>query len=131
MDGALAEYAAADGRYVVKVPAGVDPVDAAPLTCAGVTSYKAVKVAHVVPGERVAGLPRDGSFEIPIFATVLGGLSVIGSIVGTRQDLREVFALPAAGRTRVITETRKLESINTSMADVLAGAVPARIVFEL
>ena len=45
IDGGFAEYVKANGRYVVKVPPGVDPVDAAPLTCAGVTTYKAVKVA--------------------------------------------------------------------------------------
>src|SRR5581483_6250466 len=45
IDGGFGEYATAYGRYVVKVPAGVDPLDAAPLTCAGVTTYKAVKVA--------------------------------------------------------------------------------------
>jgi alcohol dehydrogenase, propanol-preferring len=36
---------------------------------------------------------------VPIFDTMLGGKSIIGSIVGTRQDLAEVFALHAAGRT--------------------------------
>lgn len=220
IDGGLAEYAVADARYVVAVPDGVSPRDAAPLTCAGVTTYKAVKVAHIVPAERVAvfgigglghlavqyakivggfvtavditeeklalaselgadrvinaattdpaaaiqaeggadvaivlaassevfaqafaslrrggrlicvGLPREGAFEIPIFQTVLMGISVIGSIVGTRQDLREVFALHAAGRTTVISEIRNLDDINECMDDVLAGTVPARIVFE-
>ena len=220
VDGGLREYSTADARYVVKVPDGVSPVDAAPLTCAGVTTYKAVKVAHVVPSERVAifgigglghlavqyarivggfvtavdvtdeklqlakrlgadhlvnaakvdaadaiqaeggadvaivlaassdvfeqafrslrrggrlvcvGLPRDGAFQLPIFETVLKGLSVIGSIVGTRQDLREVFALHAAGRTEVVTETRDLADVATAMDEVLAGKVPARIVFE-
>lgn len=220
IDGGLREYATADARYVVKVPEGVSAVDAAPLTCAGVTTYKAVKVAHVVPSERVAvfgigglghlavqygkifggfvtavditdeklqlakrlgadhlvnasqvnaaeaiqaqggadvaivlaassdvfeqafkslrrggrlvcvGLPKDGAFTLPIFETVLKGLSVIGSIVGTRQDLREVFALHAAGRTEVVTEVRDLENIAAAMDEVLAGTVPARIVFE-
>lgn len=220
IDGALAEYAVADSRYVVSVPDGVSARDAAPLTCAGVTTYKAVKVAHVVPTERVAvfgigglghlavqyakivggfvtavdvvdekldlavelgadhvvnavtsdpvaeiqskggvdvaivlaassavfaqafhslrrggrlvcvGLPKEGSFEVPIFETVLKGISIIGSIVGTRQDLREVFALHAAGRTRVISEVRELSEINESMTDVLDGQVPARIVIE-
>ena len=37
---------------------------------------------------------------MPIFDTVLNGKSVIGSIVGTRNDLADVFALHAAGRTR-------------------------------
>ena len=34
--------------------AGADPLDAAPLTCAGVTTYKAVKVARVRSSETVA-----------------------------------------------------------------------------
>ena len=76
------------------------------------------------------GLPKDGAFRLPIFETVLKGISVIGSIVGTRQDLREVFALDAAGRTEVVTQVRDLEDIATAMDEVLAGTVPARIVFE-
>ena len=75
-------------------------------------------------------LPADGTLQIPIFDTVLGGISVIGSIVGTRQDLADVFALHAAGRTRVVAEGRKLDEINQSFDDVLAGRVPARLVIE-
>jgi propanol-preferring alcohol dehydrogenase len=44
-DGGFGEYATAYGRYVVSVPDGVSSLDAAPLTCAGVTTYKAIKVA--------------------------------------------------------------------------------------
>jgi propanol-preferring alcohol dehydrogenase len=75
-------------------------------------------------------LPAAGTMQIPIFDTVLGGISVIGSIVGTRKDLADVFALHAAGRTRVIAETRKLDEINTTFDEVLAGRVPARVVLE-
>ncbi len=218
VDGALAEFAVADAHYVVGVPDGVSPVDAAPLTCAGLTTYKAVRVAAVVPGERVAvfgigglghlavqyarlagalvtavdvtatkldlarelgaddlvdasredpvraieraggadvaivlatasevfaqawrslrrggrlvcvGLPEQGSLTIPIFDLVLGGRSVIGSIVGTRDDLARVFALHAVGRTRVVSEIRTLDRLPASMDDVLAGWVPARVV---
>ena len=39
--------------------------------------------------------------------------------------------LHAAGRTRVIGRARKLDEVNESIDDVLAGRVPARIVFEL
>lgn len=221
IDGAFAQFAVADARYAVPVPNGVDPWDAAPLTCAGVTTYKALKVAHVVPAETVAvfgvgglghlavqyarvfgaeviavdiepeklrlarelgadhtvdgssgdaaaqvqelggadvavvlaasaqvfeqafaslkrggrlvcvALPADGTMVIPIFDTVLKGISIIGSIVGTRQDLAEVFALHAAGRTRVVSVRRALADVNAAMADVLAGRVPARIVLEL
>ena len=54
IDGGFGEYATAFARYVVKVPEGVDPFDAAPLTCAGVTTYKAVKVAGTRSSDLVA-----------------------------------------------------------------------------
>jgi alcohol dehydrogenase, propanol-preferring len=220
IDGGFGEYAKAYGHYVVKVPDGIDPFDAAPLTCAGVTTYKAVKVAgtrssdlvavfgvgglgHMavqyaaIAGGRVVavdlvdeklelarelgaeftvnaanedpaeaierlggadqaialavsprsfeqaygslrrggtlvfvGLPADNEMKLPIFETVLNGITVVGSIVGTRTDLREVFELHAAGKTRVIREVRPLDEVNEAIADVEAGHVPARIVFE-
>lgn len=220
IDGGYAQYAVADGRYVVPVPDLVTSLDAAPLTCAGVTTYKAVKVAgaglgtkigvfgvgglghlavqyarlaggfvtavdieadklelahqlgadHMVnaaktdPVEEIqrrggldvalalaasnesfrqafaslrrggrmvcVGLPAEGDLNLPIFETVLGGLSVIGSIVGTRQDLVEVFDLHAAGRTRVIAEGRELADINAVFDEILTGRVPARVVIE-
>ena len=75
--------------------------------------------------------PADNAaINVPIFSTVLGARSVIGSIVGTRQDLTEVFALHAAGRTEVTLETRSLDQVNESFADVLASRVPARLVFQ-
>ena len=61
---------------------------------------------------------------------MLFGISVIGSIVGTRQDLAEVFALHQAGRTRVVGVGRKLDEINSCFEEVLAGKVPARLVLQ-
>ncbi len=69
--------------------------------------------------------------KLPIFPTVLRGISVIGSIVGTRADLAEVFELHARDRTRVIVKTRKLDEVNEAIDDVVAGRMNARIVFEL
>ncbi len=74
-------------------------------------------------------LPAEGTTTVPIFDTVLGGKSIICSIVGTRKDLADVFALHAAGRTEVIAEERRLEEVNTCIDDVLASRVPARLVF--
>jgi len=59
---------------------------------------------------------------------VLKGISVIGSIVGTRQDLAEVFALHAAGKTPVVVEPRPLDDVNQAIEDVLAARVDARVV---
>jgi propanol-preferring alcohol dehydrogenase len=50
--------------------------------------------------------------------------------VGTRQDLAEVFALHAAGRTRVVAETRSIDDVNEAIAEVLSGHVTARLVFD-
>ncbi|MFD9701399.1 alcohol dehydrogenase catalytic domain-containing protein [Lentzea sp. NPDC059081] len=220
IDGGYAEYAVADARYAVSVPDGVTPLDAAPLTCAGVTSYKAVRAGRVGLADRVAvfgvgglghlaiqyarhaggfvtavdveadklalagnlgaeqvidattadpaaviraqggadvalalsaepsayehalaslrrggrlvcvGLPVGGVLPVPIFEAVTRGISVIGSIVGTRKDLVEVFTLHAAGRTTVTAEPRKLEEINQAFTDVLANRVRARLVIE-
>lgn len=220
VDGCYAEYFLAEAAFAAPVPAGLDPREAAPLTCAGVTTYKAVKVGNVRPGDMVAvsgvgglghlavqyakifggtvaaiditdeklqlakdlgadividartedpakvlaahggadvaialavddhsfatdyaglrrggrlvlvALPASGSLQIPVFDTVLNGTSVIGSIVGTRADLIDVFALHAAGRTKVSYETRPLADVNEAIAEVLHGKAKARIVLE-
>jgi propanol-preferring alcohol dehydrogenase len=220
VDGGFAEYFLADAAFAAAVPAGINPFDAAPLTCAGVTTYKAVKVGNVRPTDLVAisgvgglghlalqyakifggtvaaidvtaeklqlakdlgadfvidartedpaevlqahggadvaiglavddksfataysglrrggrlvlvALPAAGTLSVPVFDTVLGGISVIGSIVGTRADLADVFALHALGRTRVIYEARDLSQINESIDDVLHGRAKARIVLQ-
>ena len=220
VDGCYAEYFLAEAAFATPVPDGIDPREAAPLTCAGVTTYKAVKVGNVRPGDLVAvsgvgglghlavqyakifggtvaavditdeklqlakdlgadividarhedpaevlrghggadvaiglavddssfatayaglrrggrlvlvALPASGTLRIPVFDTVLNGTSVIGSIVGTRADLYEVFALHAAGRTMVSYETRPLADVNQGISDVLHGRAKARIVLE-
>ena len=76
-------------------------------------------------------MPADNEVTLPIFETVLNGITIVGSIVGTRTELREVFELHAAGRTQVTREVRPLEPRSTSRStDVEAGRVAARIVFE-
>ncbi|MDQ1034472.1 propanol-preferring alcohol dehydrogenase [Streptomyces sp. V3I8] len=220
-DGGYAEKMPAWADFAQPVPEGITALEAAPLTCAGVTTYKALKVAGVRPAQLVAisgigglghmavqyakiagatvaaidvtddklalaaelgadlvidareqdvgavlkshggahvalalavnetafasvhaglrrggklvmvALPAHGTIQVPIFDTVLGGTSVLGSIVGTRQDLAEVFQLHAAGRTKVIYETRPLASVNESIDAVLNGHIKARIVFDL
>ena len=75
-------------------------------------------------------LPADNEVQLPIFETVLNGITIVGSIVGTRQDLREVFELHAAGKTKVIRETRPLDQVNEAIAEVDSGKINARIVLR-
>jgi propanol-preferring alcohol dehydrogenase len=76
-------------------------------------------------------LPADNYEQLPIFETVLNGIHIAGSIVGTRLDLAEVFELHAASKTRVIYETRKLEDVNQSFEEIERGRIPARLVFDM
>src|ERR1035437_5492564 len=51
--GAFADYIVADPNYVAPIPAGLSAINAAPLICAGITSYKGIKETHARPGEWV------------------------------------------------------------------------------
>jgi propanol-preferring alcohol dehydrogenase len=53
-NGGFAEYILADPDYVARIPQGLDPRAAAPLICAGLTSYKGIKETQARPGEWVA-----------------------------------------------------------------------------
>src|ERR1700740_3114623 len=75
-------------------------------------------------------LPADNYVKLPIFETVINGISVKGSIVGNRVDLAETFELHAAGRTKVERETRKLEEVNHAFEEVESGKAKARLVFD-
>jgi propanol-preferring alcohol dehydrogenase len=50
-NGGFAEYIVADPNYVAHIPAGLAARDAAPLICAGITSYKGIKETAARPGE--------------------------------------------------------------------------------
>jgi propanol-preferring alcohol dehydrogenase len=53
-NGGFADYLLADPNYVAQVPAGLAPADAAPLICAGITTYKGIKQTDARPGEWIA-----------------------------------------------------------------------------
>jgi propanol-preferring alcohol dehydrogenase len=52
-NGGFAEYILADPNYVAHIPDGLDARAAAPLICAGLTSYKGIKETQARPGEWV------------------------------------------------------------------------------
>jgi propanol-preferring alcohol dehydrogenase len=53
-NGGFAEYILADPDYVAHIPKGLDPKAAAPLICAGLTSYKGIKETKAKPGDWIA-----------------------------------------------------------------------------
>ncbi|MFJ9500421.1 alcohol dehydrogenase AdhP [Brevibacillus centrosporus] len=221
VDGAYAEYCVAPAAYVARIPNELSDVDAAPILCAGVTTYKALKVANVKPGEWVAiygigglghvalqyakamgynvvavdihkekldlakelgadvtvnssevdpveaiqekvggvhgavsvavtkkafeqayksvrrggslvvvGLP-NAELPIPIFDTVLNGVTVKGSIVGTRKDMQEALDFAARGKVRAIIETQPLDKINEVLERMEKGQINGRVVLTM
>ena len=75
------------------------------------------------------GLP-PGDFPAPIFEIVLKGLTVRGSIVGTRQDLEEALDFYARGQVHPTVSTRGLGEINTVFDEMRHGAIDGRVVIR-
>ena len=75
------------------------------------------------------GLP-PGEFPAPIFDIVLKGLTIRGSIVGTRQDMDEALAFYAAGKIKPTYSKRPLEDINAVFDEMEHGKIEGRVVIE-
>ncbi|WP_034662045.1 alcohol dehydrogenase AdhP [Cellulomonas sp. KRMCY2] len=73
------------------------------------------------------GLPA-GDFPASIFEIVLKGLTVRGSIVGTRQDLDEALSFYARGQIHPTVSTRGLGEINEIFGEMSRGQIDGRVV---
>ena len=76
------------------------------------------------------GLP-PGSFPISIFDMVLDGITIRGSIVGTRLDLQESLAFAAEGKVKATIAIEKLEHINSVFEQMKKGNINGRIVLDM
>jgi propanol-preferring alcohol dehydrogenase len=73
VNGGFAEYILADPDYVAHVPAGLAAVEAAPLICAGITTYKGIKQTEARPGEWIAISGAGGLGHLAIqYAKAMG-----------------------------------------------------------
>ncbi|KXV78060.1 alcohol dehydrogenase AdhP [Acetobacter cerevisiae] len=220
VNGCFAEYVVADPNYVALLPKGIDPVQVAPVLCAGLTVYKGLKMTDTKAGNWVAisgvgglgqmavqygvamglnvvavdiddeklaiarklgaaltvnaretdpaafmqkevggvhgglitavstkafsqamgyvraggtlvlnGLP-PGDFPISIFDMVMNGTTIRGSIVGTRLDMIEALSFFADGKVKSVTQTDRLENINSIFERLEEGKVEGRIVID-
>jgi propanol-preferring alcohol dehydrogenase len=221
VDGGMAEECIVVADYSVKVPDGLGSAEASSVTCAGVTTYKAVKVSNIRPGQWIAiyglgglgnlalqyaksvfnanviavdisdeqlqfakemgadliinsrredaakviqektggahaavvtavakaafnsavdalraggrlvavGLPSEAmSLNIP--RLVLDGIQVVGSLVGTRQDLVEAFQFAAEGKVVPKVALRPIEDINLIFEEMQSGQITGRMVID-
>ena len=222
VDGGMAEQCIVTADYAVKVPEGLDPAQASSITCAGVTTYKAIKEAQLQPGQwtvifgagglgnlavqyakkvfnahvvavdinndklalakevgadivinghevedvaaliqektggahsavvtavsKVAfnqavdsvraggrvvavGLPSE-MMDISIVKTVLDGIQVIGSLVGTRKDLEEAFQFGAEGLVVPVVQKRPVSDAVDVFDEMAAGTIQGRMVLD-
>jgi propanol-preferring alcohol dehydrogenase len=103
IDGSYAEYARANALFVSRVPAGIDPKEAAPITCAGVTTYKAVKVAGTRSSDLVAVFGIGGLGHLAVqYARIAGGTVVAVDLVDAKLDLARQL-----GADYVVNPTRE------------------------
>ncbi|MFY9554539.1 MAG: zinc-dependent alcohol dehydrogenase [Blastocatellia bacterium] len=218
VDGGYAEYIKAKASHTLKVPDTLSSEEAAPLFCAGVTVYHAIKISGIKPGQRLAiyGVGGLGHLAVQIakcfgaqviaidisgdkleFARRLGAditmnattddvvkqirrmggahvavvtsasksaydsafyavrscgtLMVVGmpaedlsfpaimmremrimsSATGTREDMREVLELAAAGRVKCQVETRRLEEVNEVFDEMRRARITGRVVLTM
>lgn len=216
VDGGMAEECIVVADYAVKVPDGLDSAAASSIICTGVTTYKAVKLSKIRPGQWIAiyglgglgnlalqyaknvfnakviaidvndeqlklatemgadlainsrtedaakivqektggahaaakaafnsavdavraggrvvavGLPPE-SMSLDIPRLVLDGIEVVGSLVGTRQDLTEVFQFAAEGKVVPKVALRPLADINTIFTEMEEGKIRGRMVID-
>jgi propanol-preferring alcohol dehydrogenase len=78
----------------------------------------------------LVGLP-PGEFSLSIFDTVLNGITVRGSIVGTRLDLQEALEFANEGKVKATVEIDKLTNINAVFDRMCAGKIDGRIVLDM
>jgi propanol-preferring alcohol dehydrogenase len=75
-NGGFAEYVLADPNYVAHIPAGLSPQEAAPIICAGITTYKGIKETQAKPGEWIAISGAGGLGHLAIQYAKAMGLQV-------------------------------------------------------
>ncbi|HEY1493404.1 MAG TPA: zinc-dependent alcohol dehydrogenase family protein [Candidatus Solibacter sp.] len=82
VDGGYAEFAAARADFVFRLPDALDDMQAAPLLCAGIIGFRALRVAGVEPGENVGLFGFGASAHLAIAVLKAWGCNVYVSTRG-------------------------------------------------
>jgi propanol-preferring alcohol dehydrogenase len=101
LDGGYAEYALADARYCFRIPDGYDDAEAAPLLCAGLIGYRALRLA--------GDARRIGLYGFGAAAHILAQLCV--------QQGREVYAFVRPGDAAAAAFARALGAVWRGASD--------------
>jgi propanol-preferring alcohol dehydrogenase len=119
VDGGYAEFVKAPANHALKIPEGLSFVDAAPLFCAGVTVYRALKQAKIQPGQRLAvfGVGGLGHLAVQIG---LGLGAIVTAVDVSDEKLAHARSLGAAatlnaGTVNVVKELRRAGGVHAAL----------------
>lgn len=83
-----------DERFALRIPAGLDPAAAAPLLCAGITTYSPLRQFNCKPGDRVGvvGLGGLGHMAVKLAVSMGATVTVFSTSGGKEADARRLGA---------------------------------------
>jgi alcohol dehydrogenase (NADP+) len=83
-----------DERFALRIPAGLDPAAAAPLLCAGITTYSPLRQVGCKPGDRVGvvGLGGLGHMAVKLAVSMGAKVTVLSTSGGKEADARRLGA---------------------------------------
>jgi propanol-preferring alcohol dehydrogenase len=119
VDGGYAEFVKVPASHATRIPDGLSAVDAAPLFCAGVTVYRALKHANIQPGQRLAvfGVGGLGHLAVQIglgLGAIVTAIDVFDEKLAYAKSLGASAALNAA-TINVVKELRRAGGVHTAL----------------
>ena len=111
-DGGFAEYIVADPNYVAHIPASLTSAAAAPLICAGITSYKGIKETRARPGQWVV-------------VSGIGGLGHLAVQYARAMGLQVCAVDIDDGKLAHATQVGAHAVVNAKHADAVAAVIKA------
>jgi alcohol dehydrogenase, propanol-preferring len=126
VDGGYAEFVKAPASHALRIPDGLSSAQAAPLFCAAVTVYRALKRAGILPGQRLAVFGIGGLGHLAVqFGTAMGAEVIAIDISEKKLDLARTFGAFAtinAATNKVIKELRSRGGVHVSLVTSAARA---------
>jgi uncharacterized zinc-type alcohol dehydrogenase-like protein len=119
--GGYSEKIVASDKFVVKVPEGLDLAGAAPLLCAGITTWSPLRHWKVGPGSKVAvvGLGGLGHMGIKLARALGAEVTLLTRSPGKEADARRL----GADQVVLSTDTLQMEGV-TGRFDLIIDTVP-------
>ena len=92
--GGYSKQIVVDERFTLRIPAGLDPAGAAPLLCAGVTTWSPLRHYNVKPGDRVGvvGLGGLGHMAVKLAKSLGATVAVLSTSASKEADARRLGA---------------------------------------